>query len=169
MDENLNPGINEVVSFLRDNGFDTCDSGDGLTNVNEGMEGALPWPHVHCKISQHTLVSQADKLALLTHHLREKENSGFLLPQIEATYFPLDQACVLTFVNVNNAVLRGVPMSAQRLHIIGSSTGKCIGNTSWSSGNREHIREEDGYGTQFVLCPLVTGCEECMEDFDETV
>lgn len=40
-----------VVALLNANGFTTTDSGDGVTNVELGMEGALPFPHVFGKLS----------------------------------------------------------------------------------------------------------------------
>jgi hypothetical protein len=43
----LDPGIREVVRLLRGWGFDTTDSGDGVTKPLD-FEGVLRIPHVHC-------------------------------------------------------------------------------------------------------------------------
>ena len=44
--DTLNPGIWRTVLWLRGHGFNTCDSGDGVTNVAAGMEGARDHGHV---------------------------------------------------------------------------------------------------------------------------
>jgi hypothetical protein len=46
----INPGVRKLVKYLREAGVNTTDSGDGITNVKAGMEGALTVPHVHCVV-----------------------------------------------------------------------------------------------------------------------
>jgi hypothetical protein len=51
---NLDPGIRETVVYLRGNGFDTCDSGDGVTKDKE--DRAFDVPHVVCRLPVHEMV-----------------------------------------------------------------------------------------------------------------
>lgn len=73
--EPLDPGIRETVRFLREHGFDTCDSGDGATKFVDPrwrVDGKLPeevldFPHVAMRVRPGDLVSEADRLlGLLT-------------------------------------------------------------------------------------------------------
>jgi len=42
----LDPGIRKLVKLLRENGFETTDSGDGKTKGDLGLD----YPHVHIKV-----------------------------------------------------------------------------------------------------------------------
>ena len=101
MDPNdLNPGIREVVAWLRERHFLTTDSGDGVTNVQAGMEGALDCPHVHCVVRSDLLTSEADRLFDLLVHEGLDPAQNVPLPgfeeqvgpawSVEATYCPGD-------------------------------------------------------------------------------
>lgn len=46
--DKLSPGIRQLVRQLRQDGFETTDSGDGSSHA-AGMEGALPFRHVFIK------------------------------------------------------------------------------------------------------------------------
>lgn len=47
--DGVDPGIRRTVAFLRDRGFDTIDSGDGVTKRLAGDLEALDYPHVFIK------------------------------------------------------------------------------------------------------------------------
>jgi hypothetical protein len=64
-DATIHPAILPIVRRLRANGYVTTDSGDGVTNVEAGMEGALPFPHVVCRVAPTNLVSEANRLHAL--------------------------------------------------------------------------------------------------------
>ena len=57
----LNPGIRRTVQWLREHGYETTDSGDGVTNVGV-IEGALEFPHVVIQVHPRNLVDEADRL-----------------------------------------------------------------------------------------------------------
>lgn len=62
----INPGIRDLVKELREvHNFDTCDSGDGVINVEAGMEGALEERHVFIITEVDTMVSETLRLSLL--------------------------------------------------------------------------------------------------------
>ena len=47
----LDPGIRDVVRYLRGKGYETTDSGDGVSKPASWFETgeALPFPHVVCR------------------------------------------------------------------------------------------------------------------------
>lgn len=98
------PGVREVVRRLRDEGFDTTDSGDGVANVEAGMEGALPIPHVVMVIPTHEVVSGAERLLELVRSWGVPIGgaSGAL---VESTYSPVDGVVLLTLFGVVDAML----------------------------------------------------------------
>lgn len=96
----LDPGIREVVLKLRHHGFDTTDSGDGATKVDEILRGdALPIPHVHIATSVKGVVNAFDGLGPAVMRLRE------LLPGwvVEVTYSSADEYLVLTVYRMDVA------------------------------------------------------------------
>lgn len=65
--ETLDSGIRETVRWLRTNGIDTTDSGDGVSKKQE--DGCtIPWPHVFVRCWAH----QTHKVAAdLAHGIRQ--------------------------------------------------------------------------------------------------
>lgn len=55
----LNPGIRETVRWLRSLGFNTCDSGDGVTHEYE-CDGDAPYVAVRCE--KENAVCECDRL-----------------------------------------------------------------------------------------------------------
>lgn len=55
----MNPGITRTVEFLRGHGFDTCDSGDGVTHDHPCDR---PYPYVAMRCEPSKLVVEADRL-----------------------------------------------------------------------------------------------------------
>lgn len=60
--EKLNPGIRATVAWLRENGFQTCDSGDGATHE---FECDLPHPYVHMVVTPETAWTECQRLKAL--------------------------------------------------------------------------------------------------------
>ncbi len=113
--EDVDPGIARVVAWLRDAGFDTTDSGDGVTKIAQGFtpedDGVLETAHVHMTVPPGQLITQADRLALLVR----AKLAGVVLPNgalaidaviIDATYMPLEAVAVLTLFGMSDAELR---------------------------------------------------------------
>lgn len=72
----LDPGIRELVRDLRSRGFETTDSGDGVSKP--ASERVFEVPHVACAVDPSSLLAEADRLiAALPEGWR-----------VEATYFP---------------------------------------------------------------------------------
>lgn len=61
----LTPGIRDLVKELREARFDTCDSGDGVTNVEMGMEGAQEERHIYMMVTLDNMVEETKRLAKL--------------------------------------------------------------------------------------------------------
>lgn len=99
----LTPGIREVVRLLRQNGFKTTDSGDGVTNVANGMEGAMTVPHVVMRIEPDEIIAEARRLqSLIDPYCTEEGASG---PFIEASFSPRDNIAVLVLFELSDADL----------------------------------------------------------------
>jgi len=106
--------VEKVVRLLNENGFKTTDSGDGHTNVNAGMEMALPFPHVMIVVTDpSTLSVEADRLVQLLkdqgvdfqlpvmgESMTETVETSKRLPSVEAIYSPLDGYAIITLLNV---------------------------------------------------------------------
>ena len=85
--EAIDPGIRDTVRLLREHGFETTDSGDGVTKLGSGWSDteAMPFPHVACHVTRDTLFAEADRLATV-----------LLIPwSIQASYDPRDKSYVL--------------------------------------------------------------------------
>lgn len=92
--QELDPGIRGVVTWLRLCGFETTDSGDGVSKTQMIESGdALPFPNVFMKTTPETLVADAKRLLALTLRAR-------LVARIEASYDPTDGSAVLALYDV---------------------------------------------------------------------
>lgn len=97
--KHLDPGIRSTVAKLRAWGFETTDSGDGVSKCAAGM--VLPFPHVFMVVEPEVMIAEA-------HRLREcVEAEGVSLggsgpgdALIEATYNPSDGVAVLALLRV---------------------------------------------------------------------
>jgi len=98
----IQPTMLRTVAWVQSLGFRTTDSGDGVINVEAGMEGALPVAHVVAVVDVGELITAAHHLlgackAKGLHHL---DDFG-----IEATYSPVDEVATLMLIGVSDAVL----------------------------------------------------------------
>ncbi len=89
------PGIRQVVKMLREAGFETTDSGDGVSKPQDWYESgeALPYPHVACSVPQASFWSQARSLQKI---LDENYPGEW---RVEASYCPKDESTVLLAVH----------------------------------------------------------------------
>lgn len=97
--EELNPGIRRVVKMLREAGFRTTDSGDGVTN--NAMEGALLLPHVHCVVASVSMVAEARRMLSLFTDAGLDVAPG----QIQAVFDPMDGVCTLSVYGIKDEML----------------------------------------------------------------
>ena len=79
----LDPCIRHTVLYLRSLGFDTTDSGDGLSK--RGMEGCLDYPHV-------AIVTTPRKMFRESFRLKAALGEPW---QVEASFSPNDGKCIL--------------------------------------------------------------------------
>ena len=100
----LDPGIRDVVLWLRWHGFTTTDSGDGVTKLAAGWpaDEVTPWPHVFMRTEVADLGSEALRLHAL---LRAHDLLGDHM-NITATFDPADGVAGLMLVGVTGAQLR---------------------------------------------------------------
>lgn len=104
----VNPGVQRLVGWLRSKGFDTTDSGDGVTNVAAGIEYALDFPHVAIAVNKDRMVQEADALAdlLAEHGIPIHMNHYEERPWIDATYCPGDQTALIFLNHVSDKDLK---------------------------------------------------------------
>ena len=89
----LDPGIRDVVRYLREREFNTTDSGDGVTKIQKyGNEvGALPFKHVVIECSLKDMIQEADRASLAMEDHRDEW-------LVEAIYCPT-RSSVIIFVS----------------------------------------------------------------------
>lgn len=101
----LNPGIKNTVRWLNDNGFDTCDSGDGATH-DFGCDRVVGY--VVCPVSPGWLIEGADELRRLVLsrgvEVTEQNEEGTAVC-IQATYCPASKTAFLDLSGVSDAGL----------------------------------------------------------------
>lgn len=89
----LDPGILRTVEWLRARGFETTDSGDGVSKAELIAAGyALPFSHVFMRCAPAELAAEADRLR---RELVEHGVEGF---RVEASYSPDDGVGVLAML-----------------------------------------------------------------------
>jgi hypothetical protein len=112
----IDPGIRDVVRFVRSLGFDTTDSGDG---VSKG-EGGAPWPHAFAVVPKGMLTTEADRLYRAcvgaglgdvvranAHSTEECNDHAY----VYTSYDPVDGVAVVGLVGVNDTILRAATMA----------------------------------------------------------
>jgi hypothetical protein len=78
--EELDPGIRDTVRLLNEAGFETCDSGDGVSKLPEDYESgdALAFAHVVALVPPGELIPEAHRMVqVLGDHWA-----------VEASYYP---------------------------------------------------------------------------------
>ncbi len=107
----LNPGIRRTVAWLRERGFDTCDSGDGATHEHPCDR---PYPYVAMRTLPVRLVTEAHRLVaelarvgvpvLSMGHAFDPDGRPTGVA-IQASYDPGDGVAVLDLVGLDDARL----------------------------------------------------------------
>lgn len=87
-------GIKETVKFLNENGFRTTDSGDG-SKIN--MECALLVSNVHILVEPDSAIAESNRLLSILRTMTTVGPSN-----IQLTYDPVDQYCILSIYNIND-------------------------------------------------------------------
>jgi hypothetical protein len=92
------PGIRRVVAWLRERGFKTTDSGDGVAKPAAGDEDALTEPHVFMVTHRDALADAADRLQA------ELAAAGFTprAGRVQSSYDPADGVAVLALVGIDD-------------------------------------------------------------------
>jgi hypothetical protein len=102
----LNHGIARTVAWLNENGFETCDSGDGITH---DFACDRPYPYVVVRVDASRLALDADALLgvlrtkIAVDELREDSPEDAV--SITATYDPTNQVGLIEIINVSDAKL----------------------------------------------------------------
>jgi len=103
--EAIQPTMRRLVAWLNKHNFPTVDSGDGVTNVEAGMECALDFSNVFIQ------VKDAERLIIETHRLMTLlKLEGVVLddkdgPSVEASYRPTDQVPIIALYGLTDADL----------------------------------------------------------------
>lgn len=113
----LDPGIRNVVLWLRELGFNTTDSGDGRTKIELIASGdALAFPHVFMRVEEYHAIRMDQRADDLARHLRDRGiEPGPNYPdlQVELSYSPFDQVGILALYGLDDEGLaRATPREA---------------------------------------------------------
>lgn len=115
----MNPGIRRTVQWLRDNGFATCDSGDGVTHE---FACDRPVAYVCIRVEPAQLAAEAHRLlellsangvdlhkaheAMMDAWENEADDATMMsFACLECTYNPVDGVAILDLTNVADAQL----------------------------------------------------------------
>jgi len=110
----LSPGVRDLVVWLNEQGFVTCDSGDG-SNYEMGMGCAVPEPMIVIEVNMFHIAGTANQL----HHLLNQHGVDFTpkyfddsgdkrahdWPTIHASYDPEDRHAVIILLNVTSGMV----------------------------------------------------------------
>lgn len=102
----LDPGICWTVQWLREHGFDTCDSGNGSKAGT--MECALPYPNVTMRVSPDYLIAETRRLRslLVETGIDVVPITTDEQPCIQGSYDPSDDVAIVVLFGVNDAILQ---------------------------------------------------------------
>ena len=101
--QQLDPGVRRLVQLLREAGFETIDSGDGVSKPED--ERALHFPHVFCRVPVDRSLAEADRLLELVRGLLQRRAK----PLIEVNYDPAERLALLMLFDVSDADLPDPP------------------------------------------------------------
>lgn len=99
--EDLDPGIRRFVVLLREAGFDTTDSGDGVSKSEAGDAETLDFPHVAISSSLATLFADCDRILAFMRTLNIKVGPA----QIEGSYDPAQEGALIMVTSIDDAAL----------------------------------------------------------------
>jgi hypothetical protein len=103
----ISPGVRRLVVALRERGFETTDSGDGVANVEAGMEGALTVAHVHIQVSAASLIPESRRLQDELDELLRAGCRG--LVHVQAMYAPRDGVATISVFGADDTMLAEGP------------------------------------------------------------
>jgi hypothetical protein len=95
--DDLDPGICKTVNLLCAAGFDTTDSGDGVSKPD--MACALPYPHVFAIVDPARMVEEAQRLLDLVSCYADMNLPG---RAVEVSYSPIDGVAVLMLIGLRD-------------------------------------------------------------------
>lgn len=108
--EELDPGIRKTVRFLRAHGFDTTDSGDGVSKVNGNLDwesmGIIPFPHVNIWFpikNVQEAINEINRLHDLLNKFGIKLDGRF--QNIELTYSPVRSDATIFVVGIDDTMI----------------------------------------------------------------
>lgn len=105
----VQPAMRQTVRWLRAMDMNTTDSGDGVTNVEAGMESALDFPHVFITTTPLLGLAEADIIwgAMRRYGLDQIEEVS-----VEAMYSPDDRKVIIAVYGITDELLtaHGVPV-----------------------------------------------------------
>lgn len=115
MIDGLDPGIVRLVTWLRANGFNTTDSGDGKTKFAQGFiedDGVCPFAHVAIFVEPEDLIKEsrrlssllADEFDIIIEPLGPDPDAR--PPLIDASYCVSYDTAVIVLQNVDDSMLQ---------------------------------------------------------------
>lgn len=105
---NIQPTMIRLVTLLRSWGYHTSDSGDGRLNIEAGMEGAIPFPHVIMRLTerQQDPMLAKDTLATFLHEAVGQRLRDEVDHHVEVSYSTQDGQWIIGLYGVTDADLK---------------------------------------------------------------
>lgn len=106
----IQPTMQRLVALLQGWGYETTDSGDGVLNVEAGMEGALDYPHVLIRYGHKRPKNSTDDLVFAAYDLRDrlyKVVRPMIAVVVEASYSTADEIAILSVSGLTDKDLMG--------------------------------------------------------------
>lgn len=111
----LDPGVRRTVRWLRSLGYETCDSGDGVTKKPDGWM-VRDYPHVTMRVYASDLVALADdmhvrlevagfKVAPVGGHVMNRDGEVVPCVYIQANYDPANGIGFLEVAGLHDGLL----------------------------------------------------------------
>jgi hypothetical protein len=106
----MNPGIRGTVRWLRDHGFETVSSGDGVTHDCPECDANYPYVTISCKPKRlvraaRALVDLLCSAGIMPGEMTENGPAGVV---VQAGYEPISDAAWLDLAGLDDARLRQV-------------------------------------------------------------
>lgn len=101
--EELDQGIRQTVLWLNENGFNTTDSGDGVSKLAAGWppEEVLDFAHVFMFCNSTDLISEAQRLLKLLSSVGIESRPNM----VEASYDPANESAMIMLQGVDDSYL----------------------------------------------------------------
>ena len=99
----IDPGVRRLVALLNERGFNTTDSGDGVSKDPEARWIEHPHVFIRCESPEHMIAQSYRVVDVLTEVGVRWDGAA----NVEATWSPVDGVAIIMVTHVSDADLGG--------------------------------------------------------------